>query len=428
MGFRITTNMMMNTYRYNLMNSTNTLSDSIDKVQTKRNFNSYAEDPAAASQAFRLRRQWCQTSSQLDNTDATYSKFHTAWTNLAGIITDLSDANGRVSAIRGNSDTSGESRKALAQVLRETADSVVQSMNQKVGEQFIFAGNDGLNVPFTWNDDHTKLYYRGVNVNAGGVQKPDVATNPPPTWTTSAEVPGTYLPEDMPSSSTNTDEQAWIDYYKDQADVKKLEAMNKEELPLDMGMGLKEVQLADGSYKLINGSAFDSALRGISFLNYGVDEKTGDPNSLPLVMRELADVFETWGENGQRYLPEAYRDKSYKEIQAILEDKDSPEAKEIIEYHDAMQAKAYRLMDKLNAAQEHTTEKYVELDAKSSFLQSNSSRLSTEVTNLNEQVLNVEQINLADAITQLSWDHMCYNAALKIGTQLLSQSLIDYMN
>lgn len=407
MGFRITTNMMMNTYRYNLMNSTNTLSDSVDKVQTKRNFNSYAEDPAAASQAFRLRRQWCQTSSQLDNTDATYSKFHTAWTNLGGIIKDLSDANGRVSAIRGNSDTSGESRKALAQVLRETADSVVQSMNQKVGEQFIFAGNDGLNVPFTWNDDHTKLYYRGVNVNAGGVQKPDEATNPPPTWTANDLDPRTYLPKDMPSSDPDPDVQAWIDYYKDQADVKKLEAMNKEELPLDMGMGLKEINGV-----LVNGSAFDSALRGISFLNYSVDEKTGDPNSLPLVMRELADVFQAWDEDidPQGYNP-ALAGPSAQGLSAS-----------------ELQAKAYRLMDKLNAAQEHTTEKYVELDAKSSFLQSNSSRLSTEVTNLNEQVLGVEQINLADAITQLSWDQMCYNAALKIGTQLLSQSLIDYMN
>lgn len=409
MGFRITTNMMMSTYRYNLMNSTNTLSDSVNKVQTKRNFNSYAEDPAAASQAFRLRRQWCQTSSQLDNTDATYSKFHTAWTNLGGIIKDLSDANGRVSAIRGNSDTSGESRKALAQVLRETADSVVQSMNQKVGEQFIFAGNDGLNVPFTWNDDHTKLYYRGVNVNAGGVPKP---TTTAPAWAANDLEPGTYLPQDMPSSDPDPDVQAWIDYYRDQADVKKLEAMNKEELPLDMGMGLKEVQLADGSYKLINGSAFDSALRGISFLNYGVDEKTGDPNSLPLVMRELADVFQAWDEDidPQGYNP-ALAGPSAQGLSAS-----------------ELQAKAYRLMDKLNAAQEHTTEKYVELDAKSSFLQSNSSRLSTEVTNLNEQVLGVEQINLADAITQLSWDQMCYNAALKIGTQLLSQSLIDYMN
>ena len=43
MGFRITTNMMMNTYRYNLQGTTKKLSDARDKVLTHRNFNSYAE-------------------------------------------------------------------------------------------------------------------------------------------------------------------------------------------------------------------------------------------------------------------------------------------------------------------------------------------------------------------------------------------------
>lgn len=402
MGFRITTNMMMSTYRYNLMNSTNRLSDASEKVQTQRNFNSYAEDPAAASQAFRLRRQWCQTSSQLDSTDATYNKFHTAWTNLGGVINDLSDANGRVSAIRGVNGPTAEGRKALALVLRETADSVVESMNQKVGEQFIFAGNDQLNVPFSWNDDHTVLYYRGVNVSAGGVKEP--TTTEPTGWGTKDQY---GVPKDMPDSSTDPDEQAWIDYYKDQADVKKLEVMSKEQLNLDLGMGLKE----DATGKLINGSAFDSALRGISFLNYGID-KNGDSNCLPMVMRELADVFQAWDED--------IDPQGYDPSQA------GPSAQGLSASE--LQAKADRLLDKLNAAQKHTTEKYVELDAKSAFLKSNSDRLSTEVTNLNEQVLDVEQINMADAITQLSWDNMCYNAALKIGTQLLSQSLIDYMN
>ncbi len=420
MGFRITTNMMMNTYRYNLMNNTNRLSDARDQVLTHRNFNSYAEDPAAASQAFRLRRQWYQTSNQLDNNDATYNKFHTAWTNLSGVIKDLSDANGRVSAIRGLNGTAGESRTALALVLRETADSVVQSMNQKVGEQFIFAGNDGLNVPFSWNDDHTVLYYRGVNVNAGGVEKPD--TDPTAyAWTGNAIDGATYLPKNMPASSADEDEQAWIDYYRDQADVKKLEIMGKEEVNLDLGMGLKEV-----NGKLVNGAAFDSALRGISFLNSGVDED-GDPKNLALVMRELADVFEAWSENGQKYLPEQYRDMSADDLKNLMENNEDI-SKEIYEYDRECDAKANRLLDKLNAAQAHITEKYVELDAKSSFLKTNGSRLSTEVTNLNEQVLDVEQVDLAQAITQFSWDQYCYNAALKIGNQLLSQSLIDYMN
>ena len=61
----------------------------------------------------------------------------------------MTDANGRVSAIRGNNDGTGEARSALAKVLRETGDSVIQAMNQKVGDRFIFAGNDGLNVPFS---------------------------------------------------------------------------------------------------------------------------------------------------------------------------------------------------------------------------------------------------------------------------------------
>ena len=58
MNFRITTNMMMNTYRYNLQNATRTRDLSSTKVQTRRNFNSFAEDPAAATHAWRLRRSY----------------------------------------------------------------------------------------------------------------------------------------------------------------------------------------------------------------------------------------------------------------------------------------------------------------------------------------------------------------------------------
>ena len=85
-------------------------------------------------------------------------------------------------------------------------------------------------------------------------------------------------------------------------------------------------------------------------------------------------------------------------------------------------------MDKLNAAQEHTTEKWVELDAQSVYLKTSESRLTTQKSDLNLQVLDLEQVDLAEAITDFSWDQYCYNAALKIGNQLLSQSLIDYMN
>ena len=148
MGFRITTSMMMNTYRYNLQNSTKRMSDARDTVMTKRKFASYAEDPAAATQSFRLRRSYLQTTSYLENTKTVYSKFNTAWHNLDGVVNDVC-VSATQASIRGVTGSAGESRRALAIDLRETAKSVVQAMNQKLGDHFIFAGNDALKAPFS---------------------------------------------------------------------------------------------------------------------------------------------------------------------------------------------------------------------------------------------------------------------------------------
>ena len=488
MGFRITTNMMVNTYKYNLMNNTNKLADARDKVLTQRNFNSYAEDPTGATKAFRLRRDWYQTNSQLTNTTDTYNKFHTAWTNIQGILKDLENPLAKMASINGTTGTAGESRRALAQVLRETGNSVIQSMNQNIGTHFVFAGDDGLNVPFSWSEDGNTLYYRGVNVNAGKVEKPlapeptwladakkqveadhvadpdtkpawsdtDQAwydyynhtsdTLPPdatkPQWVTDldakpaagskdeewleyykhetkeppvADAPGWAanatdkygVPEGMPESSTDKIEQGWIDYYNDQKDVIKLKEMSGEQVNLDLGMGMKE----DANGKLINGSAFNSALCGINFVDYGVD-KDGDPKNLALIMKELADVFDTWDEDRD---PQGYNPELAKGSAAGLTSKE-------------LEEKAFRLMDKLKLSQENLTEKNVELDARATFLKTNGSRLSDQRLNLNEQVLDLEQVDLAEAITDFAWDQYCYNSALKIGNQLLSQSLIDYMN
>ena len=93
-----------------------------------------------------------------------------------------------------------------------------------------------------------------------------------------------------------------------------------------------------------------------------------------------------------------------------------------------MEAKAFRLLDKLKDSREYFTEKWDELDARAVFLKTNQERLETQMTDTNVQILDVSQVDLADAITTFSWQQYCYNAALKVGNQLLSQSLIDYMN
>ena len=398
MGFRITTNMVMNTYRYNLQNSTKRLSDAREMVMTQRKFSSYGEDPAAATLSFRLRRDYLKTTSYLANTKDVYSKFNTAWHNLNGVVNDLCE-NAKQASIRGVTGTAGESRQALAVDLRGIAESVVQAMNQKLGDHFIFGGNDALNPPFSWSEDG-KLLYRGVNVNAGEVERPE------------GEAPDWLIEDngkiDFEASTPPADADSdWLAYYNDQADLDKLQKMSGEEMYVDLGMGAAET----APNSPIKGTYFNSALCGVDFLGFGIDED-GDPKNLALIMRELADVFDLWDEDAQGYNPTLAEEGSVNE-------RLTPEK---------LAEKATRLMDKLKAAQEHITERWVDLDASSTYLQSNQGLLETQQTDLNIQILDVEQVDMAEAITVFTWEYTCYNAALKIGSQLVSQSLIDYMS
>lgn len=211
MSMRITTGMTMNTYRYNLMNSTKNFSDSSLRVQTQRKFLSGAEDPASAAQAWRVRRAMVKNDRYLTSTKDAYSRLSMAWTAVDTARNKLS-LSGIEAAVRGETDSTASGRQPLGQELKNLAETIIQTMNgAKYGEQFVFSGNDGLNAPFSWSDDLQTLYYRGVNVNAGEVKKPtDV-----PDW--GAIDPNTGVPERMPSSGKNEWENVWIAYYKDQA-------------------------------------------------------------------------------------------------------------------------------------------------------------------------------------------------------------------
>lgn len=450
MGMRITTSMMMNTYRYNLQGSTRNLSDARNKVLSHRNFDSYAEDPASATKAWRIRRAMASNFDYQANNDDTYSRFSIASTTMGVVNHDLSDLDGRFSTIRGVSGSIGAGRQPLGQVLDKSAETIIQAMNSaKYGDHFVFSGDDEMNAPFSWSDDMKTLYYRGVNVGAGAVKEPttanmtpdwgeiDPATNKPvnmpatapadswekewfdyytaqeanPTQTAvpkptaadpwaKSEKDMFGVPKDLPEAGKgkNSLENAWIAYHIDQGDVAKLKYMAEEEQNVDLGMGLQE----DDKDVLINGTAFNRALPGINMLGgYGVDED-GDPKNVVLITKRLGELLSNADPDSGAW------------------DADPAKADEIHE-------EAMRLLDKLNAAHHRTTDAYTEVETKAHFLQTNQTRLETQGDYLQEERVNIEQVDLADAIREFSWDYYCYSAALKIGNQLLSQTLIDYM-
>lgn len=341
---RITSNAMMKNYKSNLMKSTNVLYNSMTQVMTQRKFNSYAEDPAAATQAFQLRRSAWRTESQIENSQTVTHKFNTAYEAVDSIFETVTTIT-KDETLRALNDPTGGGRKSLGILLDQRAEDLVQSLNAKYGDNFIFAGNDGENVPFSWDEATGQLLYRGVNVNA---------------------------------------EEGTEDY-------EKLQQMMKETTYVDLGMGLQE----DASGNIISTSAFNSALSGLSITGFGVDEE-GLPNNVVSIVKELSDILGRCDDNGNW---------------ASTED----------------QERAVALQKKLDTSLGDITSQHTELSTKVSFLNTNEERLKSTADTLNTQIVGVENVDMADAITAMSYAQYCYNAALRVGTNILSQSLIDYM-
>lgn len=499
---RATTGGVMRGYRNNLMNSFIASNKARDRMLTQRNFASYAEAPADAARAFRLRMSRLTVNSQYKICEDTYYKYQGAFSCLDTVDKLIDTENGgtqlqtlKSTTLKMLNDPTGDARTQLGKVLDEMSETIIQNMNQKYGDTFIFAGADGYNVPFevTTRDDGTKqLLYRGVPVDAavpetmaGADGKPlqlndgsyvladakivkeypqlksDGAT--PPVYNTMTAEDGNvyyisntaalpknetdynnmtdedkakyinvpnntsnpptaqyYLKDDLVLKSEYDDTMANAvkdtngiplmatigtdNYYVmqggtmteeeyDQActDVAKLDYMvNKEKRFVDIGLGFQENE--DG--KLIESSGFNEALNGLTFLGYGLDED-GDPKNIYSIVQRLKEITESVPDG------EDWSQATYDEFDALV--------------------------GKLEDASSNFKTEYANMDAGTLKLKNNLDILEDNFYNLDTQTANLEDVDMVEAISSFIWAEYAYNAALKVGNSILSQSLMDYM-
>lgn len=549
---RTTTIGTLKNYRYDLNRSNNTMAKGMERVMTGRLFNSFAENPALATRCFQIRHSFMRTNSQLTINDSVRHKYEVAWQALDGVTSDLykitsqTDDASLKSILVSLNDPDGSGRNALGQSLAAKARSMVQTMNGRYGENYVFAGADHLNVPFTWetrksadyienpdpaNPDHAAAFQYikpdGTLTSAEdeadhvAVVNPDAIVNPDPTNPdhsaafqyitppdgtgntsltndetladrvavvnpdadlTAANGPDNpyYLDKDgnpvvdsaqaliVPRENPDYDEQKGCLYVREDgtltndaaeaeivprenpdynelanykyvkadgtgtndeseaqtvlcyrgvpvdsmadADKEKLDYFVKEEkLNLDLGLGFKED--ADGN--AISSSVFNSALQGVYYLGgYGTEERTetigeGDaartvtyevPNNVITVVDRMSQILLNCSPENGAWASDEERDEFY-----VL---------------------ARKFEDTISLV----GQRYDEMDTESSFLRDNSELLSGNLSTLNEQITELEDVNPAAAISDYMYARYCYDAALKVGNSILSQSLMDYMN
>ncbi len=439
---RATTGGVLKSYRRNLMNSFIARNKAQDTVLTQRNFNSYAEDPTSAARAFKLRKARMTVQSQYSVCTDTHKKFQTGWSSLEGIskLIDTETAE-PMKTLTGTTlsmlnDPTGDAREQLTKVLDQISQTIVQNLNQKYGENFIFSGADGHNVPFEIKDD--KLYYRGVPVDAavpnvvmdgGAPMGIDPATGlVDANGTTYVKDPASSLvkrstfdamdPADQPKilkqNANPGDPQRFNEngvpdpngeYYLnlDQAetmtkeeyetavsDAEKLKYLMNEKQFVDIGLGFQENE----NGQLIESSAYNAALNGLTFIGYGLDAD-GDPKNIYSLVQKM------------------------KEISSRVKDGENWNDEDYDEFDD--------LVKKLERASSEFKTEFTNMSAGTQKLENNVELLEDNFYNLQEQYADIEDVDMADAITSFVWAQYCYNAALKVGNSVLSESLMDYL-
>ncbi len=330
---RITTNLILNNYQRNLTSSNVELNSTMNKVLTNRTFNKASEDPAAASKAFKLRKEYLANDDYLNNVQSVISHYDAVESSTMEMNDIVKEANALV--LEGiNGSTSLSARASIAESLRNMQESLVYNANAKLGDSFLFGGQNASSVPFELTDG--KLTYLGIDV----------------------------------SSSDASDQAA-------------LEQMSQEEIYVDIGLGL-----SFESGTINTNSAFNKAVSGLNVLGYGTNDEGVDKNIVNL-LGELADELE----------------------KDTLDDD-----------------KIQQLTSQLTESKDGLTDFLTLLGIKSNFLENTENRLTDNQTNLNEKIDSLENVDLAEAITNYSWAQYAYNAALKIGNGILSQSFIDFMS
>ncbi len=453
MGFRITTNGLFRSYNASLQRSSKNLSDAMHKVETHRKFTTYAEDPAAASQAFQRRRALWRTEDQITNSNYVISKFQTGWDAIRKIC-DGNDNQPGLSGIKDSlgmiNDADQGGRHALGNSLLTVADAVVQGMNCQFGDTFVFAGDDGMNVPFSWGEGDT-LLYRGVDVSNRLLvfDKNNVLTdkmiNIEPDGTFKFKTQADFQKDDPTNPGTQIDDQdAYIEYLEKvtdldvtqdpdlpdkEAHIAKLEAetkseagkkllsdaqllmkMSEEATYVDIGLGYKGM---GEDFEVSSG--MNSALSGINFLGFGVREN-GDPRNIAVLMKKLGHIAYQADDKDGSWDPDSVPPEEYPE------DWDGNGG-----VQGAIYARASELTRELRTALSFVSEQHIDLDGTNKSLQTNLQQLTETAKTLNAQIVEIEDIDPADAISSMLYAQYCYNAALKIGPEILSQSLIDYM-
>lgn len=365
---RITTSMMIRNYQTNLSKTTENKMNYQNKVLTQRNFTSVKEDPAAAAKASHLTRQYLKNEDYLEMSKDLQSKLDSQEDSVYQVVKYAEELFAKIGKESLNG-TNLEQRETYANTIVSIRDSIIQSLNATYSNTFIMAGANGTEAPFSMDATTGKLTYRGKEVDNAG----------------------------------NTAQLAeWRD----------------EGLFIDIGLGLE----FDGD-DIISSTAFNIAFSGLSAI---WDEKSGVCNATSLKIETGNNTIGIGA--AVDYRTDVPIGTGKDNMANNLVDLCSQLALELLQDDENFDYESCdTMLTKLKKFHEQADNSLTGIGVKSDFLEKSIDRMESNELSLATQLERVVTPDMAIAITNYSYSQYAYNAALRIGVNLLSQSFLDFM-
>ena len=148
MGFRVTQNLLYNNVLSNLNRNLQDLIETQTQLSSGKRISKPSDDPVGVSSAIRLRSQLSETEQLLGNIDqgnTQLSLTDAALDDMSSIIMRAQE----LAIAQANTTADDNSRSAVSQELDALISQMVDILNTRVGNRYIFAGHESLEEPYT---------------------------------------------------------------------------------------------------------------------------------------------------------------------------------------------------------------------------------------------------------------------------------------
>lgn len=162
---RVATSTITNMATNSMGNSYKTYMDILNKITSNKNFTKVSENVVDATKVLKLNDQLAQLDEYQSNIQAAVNEMDLAYNTLGAITDEISKINSLV-VEAANATTTPESAKAIGTEINERVAIIVDKMNTKYMDNYIFSGTYIQEAAYTYDADGN-IIYQGSSKDAG---------------------------------------------------------------------------------------------------------------------------------------------------------------------------------------------------------------------------------------------------------------------